>query len=124
MRLISGRPNAAELETPSSDDLMRAVADMDGDLASELVLFENEDKHLIIGGGPDKYCCLGTVGGERRVLLSRPRRPDDRDIEICVGQPDLFPEAEVLTQELALRSAEHFRRDGSLDPALLWDEEL
>jgi Immunity protein Imm1 len=119
------RVERSEREGPTWTEVEDAVAALDGERRTMAVLAGDDQSHVSVGGGPERYSVALTTADDRYLTLLDPGvDPHAPSVELVTGgQLGVFPGNTVVGRDQALRAVRAFFAAGEPAPDLPWREE-
>jgi Immunity protein Imm1/Isochorismatase family len=87
------------------------------------VLGAEEETHMAIGGGTDKFVVYVTFDNEIFHDLIDPSQSDSGEALVVGGQEGIYPAKMCVDLEMTLRAAKAFAEAGSMDQSLFWERD-
>ncbi len=109
------------VESPSVEDVVAAVKQLDGKERTLITLEVNDNHHMGVGGGAGIYVVYMTTDNLRFKNLVIPGRKGPKVMVTCGGQEGDFAPKQCVDLWTARKAAETFALTGQPDPELNWE---
>ena len=110
-----------DVTDPSWAEVEKALERLDGKRWTQVGMVIAEERHMIVGGGPDGYV-LSCQRGETLFSLRAPERGGRGMRSVVCGQRAEFPEDEVVAWDAVLAATAAYYHSAALAPNLQWRE--
>lgn len=113
-----------EIKSPTWNDVMKWIRELDGNEHSTVTLFTEEEKAILVGGGNEGRFIVSfypDFGGQISYFLSDPSKGDD-SIEVVVQSPAKYPIKWVMNEDAVLEVVKSFFNTGQMPQGYTWEE--
>ncbi len=123
---IRNRNKRIEQKNPSMDDVISAIASLDGTGRSSLAVMGNDDSVVCVGGGGAQGFYVSAtfrINDEDEVYsLSNSKKESEQEVDIILGsQSTSLPKHLVMLNINDVEKAvKYYFSNGSLDKSLIW----
>jgi Immunity protein Imm1 len=118
---VSRADKGRTLDRPSWEDIERAVRQLNGNERTSLILKRDEETHMSIGGGPDRYSVVVLIENRHGPFYLIDPYKSDAEIMLVVGGQSIdTPERMTVPLETILKAARVFSESGELEKSLAW----
>jgi hypothetical protein len=113
--------NRTEIINPTVSHIREAIQSLNGGNCSSLCFTGADESVFCVGGGPDRFHESVTFSNAVYILCN-PNNGSE-PVQLIIGSIlTPLPSQYIVDQQTALRAAEYFYRNGTLDPDLHWTE--
>jgi hypothetical protein len=118
---VSRADKGLTLDRPSWEDIERAIRQLSGNERTSLILKRDEETHMSIGGGPDRYSVVVLIENRHGPFYLIDPSKSDAEIMLVVGGQSIdTPERMTVPLETILKAARVFSESGELEKSLAW----
>jgi hypothetical protein len=112
----------SEIPDPDEKIIRAALQHLNGETKTLVMLRNEDDANLVIGGGNDgKYVTYATFDNRSFKILAKRTESDELVSLNAGGQIGDYPSRWVVSLSDAMQAAFRFAQDGILDPSLTWE---
>lgn len=112
--------NEWTIESPTNDDLKRALKQLDATAYTMITVEAGEDHYMTVGGGGGRYVVVVTFDNQLFFTLLCAEPVTGIVMLKAGGQEGDYPAEEVVGTTQALQAAEVFMETGDLDDGQQW----
>ena len=119
-----GNRNKIELHSATNwADIEIAIKALDGKNKTLVTLETEEETHMSIGGGNDKYVVYLTFDNEAFTYLIDPSKSDAEQSLVIGGQESFYPAKLCVDLHKTLKAAKTFAEFGTIEKSVIWEQD-
>lgn len=100
-----------------------AIRELDGNRKTLVTLETDDETHMAVGGGQDKYVVYMTFDNENFHYLVDPSKSDIEESLIVGGQEGIYSAKSCVDLNTTLKAAKVFAELGSMEKSVTWEKD-
>jgi hypothetical protein len=111
-------------EAKNWEEIESAIRELDGHRKTLVTLEAEDETHMSIGGGNNKYFVYITFDNENFHYLVDPSKSDNGELLVVGGQESIYPARSCVDLSTTLKAARGFAEFGKFEKSVVWAEDL
>jgi hypothetical protein len=108
-------------EARNWEEIEAAIRDLDGHRKTLVTLETEDETHMAIGGGTDKYLVYVTFDNQSFSYLVNPTKSNNAITLVVGGQEGTYPEKWCTDLKTTLKAAQSFAEFGKIEKSFAWE---
>jgi Immunity protein Imm1 len=111
-------------EAKNWEKVEAAIRELDGHCRTLVTLEADNETHMAIGGGNNKYFVYVTFDNENFHYLVDPSKSDNSETLIVGGQEGIYLARSCVDLNTTLKAARGFAEFGAIEKSVIWEQDM
>lgn len=120
----SNHNNGLLKEAKNWEEIEAAIRGLDGHRKTLVTLEAENETHMAVGGGNNRYFVYVTFDNENFHYLVDPSKSDSGEPLIVGGQEGMYPARSCVDLSTTLKAARGFAEFGKIEKSVVWAQDL